>query len=454
MDPTKDRLVDLTSGMGNWTPGVTLSRARQIVRSGDPEMIGEIPGHFAIAEREERTVRLARTLGAPLRYFVGKRLDGPFLIVAETIEQIWQYCQEHRMEWQFDPAYTRMVPAHHLVELDQVGCPDPNPRYRRFFSAPAESGPGDVEQMGKRYVDAIYEGLRSWLSTVPGDEPIALAFSGGIDSTAVLVLARHALKAAGSDADRVIPCTLEVEGGGADSRQAGDVLREIDLEGKGEVIRVAPEALDLRDAVQTTEDYQPLDIQCAAALIALLRSLREAHPSLRYLLDGDGSDENLRSYPLKDSELTIHSVLKNPLLYLEGWGVDAIKHSLTYSGGLSRSVVRTWAPARRFGFRAFSPFTLRPAIREAMAIPLRSLVGEDPSRLYSLKGEILRAGVQSRTGVTIPVRPKRRFQEGVAGPEQFASRLACTKEESRAMFRLAWEERLARATSPRARAGA
>ncbi len=68
-------------------------------------------------------------------------------------------------------------------------------------------------------------------------------------------------------------------------------------------------------------------------------------------LDGDGGDENLKDYPIEENrELTIRSVVNNRMLYHEGWGVDAIKHSLTYSGGLSRGYVRTYAPARRYGF--------------------------------------------------------------------------------------------------------
>ena len=35
-----------------------------------------------------------------------------------------------------------MIPAHYLVELDQVGCPDPMPRYRRFFEPAIATGPG------------------------------------------------------------------------------------------------------------------------------------------------------------------------------------------------------------------------------------------------------------------------------------------------------------------------
>ena len=46
----------------------------------------------------------------------------------------------------------------------------------------------------------------------------------------------------------------------------------------------------------------------------------------RTLINGD---ENLKAYPLEDSDLTLSSVLRNPLLYQEGWGIEAIKHSLT-----------------------------------------------------------------------------------------------------------------------------
>ena len=70
------------------------------------------------------------------------------------------------------------------------------------------------------------------------------------------------------------------------------------------------------------------------------------YPAWQYLIDGDGGDENLKDYPIEENpELTIRSVINNPMLYQEGWGVGKIKHSLTYSGGLSRSYRRTYAPA-------------------------------------------------------------------------------------------------------------
>ena len=79
----------------------------------------------------------------------------------------------------------------------------------------------------------------------------------------------------------------------------------------------------------------------------LLKGIRSRYPDWKYLIDGEGGDENLKDYPIEENpELTIRSVLNNLMLYHEGWGVASIKHSLTYSGGLSRGYMRTLAPSR------------------------------------------------------------------------------------------------------------
>src|SRR5947207_7331418 len=168
----------------------------------------------------------------------------------------------------------------------------------------------------------------------------------------------------------------------------------------------------MEQAIRVIEDYHPLDVECAAAGLCLLRGIRERYPSRKYLLDCDGGDENLKSYPLEDSDLTLSSVLRNPLLYHEGWGVDAIKHSLTYSGGLSRSYARTCAPGHYYGFTGFSPYTVRSVIAAAQAIPLEQVLNGSVERLYGLKAEFVRAGVKAATGIEMPVHPKRPFQDG------------------------------------------
>src|SRR6201999_3297790 len=114
---------------------------------------------------------------------------------------------------------------------------------------------------------------------------------------------------------------------------------------------------------------------------------------------------------------TIRSVIHNPMLYQEGWGVGKIKHSLTYSGGLSRSYARTYAPARHFGFQGFSPFT-RPSVIEAgEGGPFVELCNYEVKRLYALKGESVSRGIRALTGMRMPVFQKRRFQHG-AVPEK------------------------------------
>ena len=154
--------------------------------------------------------------------------------------------------------------------------------------------------------------------------------------------------------------------------------------------------------------------------LALLQGIRSRYPDWKYIIDGDGGDENLKDYPIEDNpELTIKSVLNNLMLYHEGWGVDSIKHSLTYSGGLSRGYMRTFSPADLLGFEGFSPYTLPNVIEISEGIPYIDLTDWDHQKLYDLKGQIVAAGVKAVTGMDMPVFEKRRFQHGAASMNNF-----------------------------------
>ncbi len=439
-----ERLVDLVGPRESGLTGAALAEVEQAVDGLDLARLAATDGHFAAVSRDGQTVRLARTIGLPLRYFVAKRYHGPYLVVADRMERIYEYCCEQKIGWQFDPLYTRMIPAHHVVEIDQVGCPDPNPRYHRFFNPPIAQGPADIRELGTAYIRAAYEGTRHWVARVPEGEPIAVLFSGGVDSGSVFLMARKALQDLGRDPGLVRAFTLDL-GGGADAEQAERWVREMGFEGSWERVSLEGVTPDLEEAIATIEDYHPLDVECAAASLLLLKAIRERHPSLNYLLDGDGGDENLKAYPLEDSDLTISSVLRNPLLYQEGWGIDAIKHSLTYSGGLSRSYMRTYAPADRLGFSAFSPYTSRSAIARSLAIPFETLIAGSVERLYALKAEVVRAGVEAVTGVRMPVFPKRRFQ---AGAGETYRTWKVSKAWCRQVFLRQWEDRLRTAWDP------
>jgi asparagine synthase (glutamine-hydrolysing) len=193
--------------------------------------------------------------------------------------------------------------------------------------------------------------------------------------------------------------------------------------------------VDVLDTLRTIEDYKPLDVECAAMGMALCRGIRRRYPDWRFLLDGDGGDENLKDYPIEENpELTIRSVVNNLMLYHEGWGVGRIKHSLTYSGGLSRGYVRTYAPAKRFGFEGFSPFTRPNVIAVSEAIPFIDLTQYDVPTLYSLKGEIVRKGVRAITGMEMPVFEKRRFQHGAMSQDSLRRHLPEQETEYRRQF--------------------
>jgi asparagine synthase (glutamine-hydrolysing) len=258
-------------------------------------------------------------------------------------------------------------------------------------------------------------------------------------------MADQALRELGRNPDCLRALTLNL-GGGKDAEQAESVVQALGMESRWERVDVPASDYDLEEAIACIEDYHPLDVECAAAALCLLKAVRERYPSLKYLLDGDGGDENLKSYPLEDSDLTLSSILRNPMLYQEGWGIDAIKHSLTYSGGLSRSYVRTYAPAKRFGFNAFSPYSVRSAIAEAVAIPFEKILDGSVERLYSLKRDVVAAGVRSVTGIEMPVHPKRRFQDGVGG-ESYRS-WKVSKAWCRQVFLRQWEGRLKEAWDP------
>src|SRR5688500_11297866 len=135
-----DRVVDLAGGRSVALTGASDAEVVEAVSRGDGRRLADTAGHCAAVGRDGSTVRLARTIGVPLRYFVAKMYHGPFLVVADRMDRLFDWCAEQRIAWQFEPAYTRMVPAHYLVEIDQVGCPDPAPRAHRFFQPPVAQG--------------------------------------------------------------------------------------------------------------------------------------------------------------------------------------------------------------------------------------------------------------------------------------------------------------------------
>ena len=430
-----ERLVNLLDPERNVLLNATPEEAHAALASGDPERVRAIDGQFALVHKDGITVRLARSIGRPMRYFLAKRTEGPCLVIAEQMREIRDFLDEEGLGDQFHPSYTRMVPAHHVTEIELVGCPDPNPSYTRFFTPEQKALPPDRDVIGQAYMGALANACQQWLDQIDDDAPIGVLFSGGIDSGSVFLMLYHLLLERGQSPARLKAFTLSVEGG-SDVEQAHAFLDELGLSMFLEVVEVERDAVDFREAIRVIEDYKPLDVQAATMALTLCRGIRARYPDWTYLVDGDGGDENLKDYPIEENpELTIRSVLNNLMLYQEGWGVDAIKHSLTYSGGQSRGAVRSAAPARHFGFEAFSPYSLPNVIEVAEGIPFIELTDWDVERLYALKGEVVRRGIQAITGLEMPVFEKQRFQRGAVDEEDFDTLFPADEMTYRQAFR-------------------
>ena len=415
------RVINLISSESQRLWSIDESEARRRLLAGEADAVLDIDGSFALVAQDGERIVLARSLDRPMRYFLAKSTDGPVLIVADRIDEIAAELGRHGWSDQFHSSYTRMVPAHHVTTLRLVGCPDPNPVHQRFFDPPRAALANDLDLIGRYYIEAVYSELRRWLVAQDPAAPIGVTFSGGIDSGAILLCLNKLLLNEGQSPTRLKAFTLSVDGEGEDAQQAHDFLSRTNLEMLGEIIEVSSSALDPLRAVAVIEDYKPLDVECAAVNLALLAGIRERYPDWRLLVDGDGGDENLKDYPIEEnSELTIRSVVNNRMLYQEGWGVDSIKHSLTYSGGYSRACVRTYACAREYGFDGFSPYTRPSVIAVSEAIAFAELTEGSHERLYALKGEIVSRGIRSVLGLEMPIFPKRRFQHGSVSATQAA----------------------------------
>src|ERR1700690_602610 len=163
MDDYIERLFDLIDPATQRIRNMTVEEARERVLHGTAQSVLDIDGSFALVAREGKRVRMARSLDRPMRYFLAKRREGPALIVSDRIDAIYRHLSSEGLERQFHPSYTRMVPAHHVVELQLIGCPDPDPTYTRFFTPTRNALPADLDVIGRSYIGALADETTKWL---------------------------------------------------------------------------------------------------------------------------------------------------------------------------------------------------------------------------------------------------------------------------------------------------
>ena len=96
-----EKIVDLLDPKKNTIFNMSVEEAREIVKSGDCDKVREIDGHFALVAVDGKTIRMARSIGQPLRYFVAKLAEGPCLVLADRIDTIFNYLKKEGLEDDF-----------------------------------------------------------------------------------------------------------------------------------------------------------------------------------------------------------------------------------------------------------------------------------------------------------------------------------------------------------------
>src|SRR5439155_6413501 len=150
------------------------------------------------------------------------------------------------------------TPAHYVVEIQLVGCPDPDPTYTRFFDPQRNALPADPDEIGRRYIGALADEIAKWLRCVPEHEPIGVCFSGGIDSGAVFLTTYHVMKKLGVNLGRLKAFTLTF-GDGPDVGQARKFLKSLDLGLFLEPIEADFASFDVSETIRVIEDYKMLE---------------------------------------------------------------------------------------------------------------------------------------------------------------------------------------------------
>src|SRR4051812_12527988 len=82
------RVIDLLDPSRNQLYNLDSAAARERVLRGDPGGVRAIDGSFAIVAVDGITVRMARSLDRPMRYFLAKQAAGPALFVSDRIDTL------------------------------------------------------------------------------------------------------------------------------------------------------------------------------------------------------------------------------------------------------------------------------------------------------------------------------------------------------------------------------
>jgi asparagine synthase (glutamine-hydrolysing) len=89
-----NRVVDLTDPEKNIIYNMSQEEAIELIKSPDAKAVRKIDGQFALVAKKGKKIHLARSIGRPLRFFIAKQKDGPCLVLAERIDQIFTHLKK------------------------------------------------------------------------------------------------------------------------------------------------------------------------------------------------------------------------------------------------------------------------------------------------------------------------------------------------------------------------
>ena len=401
-----------------------------------------------VREGGEHVLVLTRELGHPLKYFI---FDPTFLpdqriaVVSSRISEIRDIhngiiaslCGTVSASSRFSASYTFMGPAGYET---RVPFSRPNaPTYRNMWGFGAEGveekSELDFREIADFYMKRIKCVLARQLELIPADKEVGVLFSGGIDSTSVLVLLYRLFEESGRDTKKLKAFSLAINGGGSDLPQSNEVLvllKEKGIVVQRELYHKSTEKFDekaqvayLKKMIETVEDYKPANLQGIMGVNWALEAIRKKHPELKYLFSGNGADELGLSYELNDREsryrpLTFDEVMKKPLMFVFGPHEPGGRVFNAHKGGagLSREACYYTYVNEAHGFVALSPFLDKDVIEFAAGIPYAQLI-PDEAAMASFKVRLETEGLNAIAGVDLPVFHKTRLQSGIAPKNPF-----------------------------------
>ena len=68
-----ERMVNLLDPNSNVILNMSVDDAVERVGSGDPAQVREIDGQFALVHKHAKIIRMARSIGRPMRFFMAKQ---------------------------------------------------------------------------------------------------------------------------------------------------------------------------------------------------------------------------------------------------------------------------------------------------------------------------------------------------------------------------------------------